>query len=476
MIIPVILSGGSGSRLWPLSRTMYPKQLLPLFGEKTMLQETVRRLRSVSETGPLCCICNEEHRFLVAEQLREVGACESTIVLEPFGRNTAPAAAVASLLHSAGHPEPLILVMPADHVVLDPDAFARAVEEGTAAAADGALVTFGIMPSSPETGYGYIRSAAVSGSGSGPRSVLEFVEKPDRETAERYLASGDYFWNSGIFLFRPSAYLRELEASAPEMLAACRAALQGAARDLDFLRLDRDSFALCPSDSIDYAVMEKTDRAVVVPLDAGWSDVGAWSAIWQVREHDEDGNVTRGDVLVHDVRNSYVHATSRLVAAVGIEDHVIVETADAVLVASKDRVQEVRKIVDELKRQDRDEPMIHRRVYRPWGSYETLDEDLRFKVKRITVRPGASLSLQLHNHRAEHWIVVSGSALVTVEDRQVRLVENQSTYIPVGAKHRLVNSGEEPLELIEVQSGSYLGEDDIVRLEDLYGRSCAPGT
>ncbi|HHE31563.1 MAG TPA: mannose-1-phosphate guanylyltransferase/mannose-6-phosphate isomerase [Chlorobaculum parvum] len=468
MIMPVILSGGAGTRLWPLSRAMYPKQLLPLFGENTMLQDTVLRVESIEGIGPVTCVCNDEHRFLVAEQLRQIGVAEEAIILEPFGRNTAPAAAVAALVLAEKHPGSLMLIMPADHVILNRKAFAEAIESGGQAAEEGNLVTFGIVPNAPETGYGYIRS--VAGSEGAVLPVAEFVEKPSRERAESYLASGDYFWNSGMFLFRPEVYLAELEVNAPKMLAACRAAVEKARRDLDFLRLDSEFFKACPSDSIDYAVMEKTTRAMVVPMDAGWNDVGAWSSLWEVQERDAEGNVTRGDVLVHDVQNSYLHSTSRLVAAVGLENHIVVETCDAVLVASKDRVQDVKAIVERLHSEAREEPLIHRRVYRPWGSYETVDEGERFKVKRITVKPGAALSLQLHHKRAEHWIVVKGTAVVTVDDRQVELVENQSIYIPVEARHRLENRGAEPLELIEVQSGSYLGEDDIVRFDDHYGR------
>ncbi|TNJ38318.1 mannose-1-phosphate guanylyltransferase/mannose-6-phosphate isomerase [Chlorobaculum thiosulfatiphilum] len=467
MIIPVILSGGSGVRLWPLSRAMYPKQLLPLFGQYTMFQDTVQRVSAVAETGPLICVCNDEHRFLVAEQLRQIDA-EGAIILEPFGRNTAPAAAIAALTIAGSHPGALMLLLPADHVILDRQAFAASIESARSAAESGRLVTFGIVPCAPETRYGYIR--AVASSKGEARPVAEFVEKPSLERAESYVASGDYFWNSGMFLFKPEVYLAELEANSPEMLAACRNALEKARRDLDFLRLDPETFAACPSDSIDYAVMEKTSNAVVVPMQAGWNDVGAWSALWGVHERDAEGNVKRGDVLTHGVRNSYIHSTSRLVAAVGLDDHVIVETADAVLVASKDRVQEVKAIVEQLRLQKRQEPMIHRRVYRPWGSYETVDEGEHFKVKRITVKPGAALSLQMHRHRAEHWIVVTGTAAVTLDERQVELAENESIYIPVEARHRLENRGQEPLELIEVQSGEYLGEDDIVRFEDHYGR------
>ena len=467
MIIPVILSGGSGVRLWPLSRAMYPKQLLPLFGEHSMFQDTVLRVSAVAGIGPVICVCNDEHRFLVAEQLRQIDA-EGSVILEPFGRNTAPAAAIAALTIAASHPGALMLLLPADHVILDTRAFAASIQSASEAAESGSLVTFGIVPSVPETGYGYIR--AVAGSTGAARPVAEFVEKPSLERAESYVASGDYFWNSGMFLFKPEVYLAELEANSPEMLVACRKALENARRDLDFLRLDPEAFAACPANSIDYAVMEKTANAVVVPMQAGWNDVGAWSALWSVHERDAEGNVKRGDVLTHEVRNSYIHATHRLVAAVGLEEHVIVETADAVLVASKDRVQEVKTIVEQLRLQEREEPLIHRRVYRPWGSYETVDEGERFKVKRITVKPGAALSLQMHHQRAEHWIVVTGKALVTVGDRQVPLEANESIYIPLQEKHRLENPGDEPLELIEVQSGEYLGEDDIVRFEDHYGR------
>ncbi len=468
MIMPVILSGGSGTRLWPLSRAMYPKQLLPLFGEKTMLQDTVLRVGSIEGVGPVICVCNDEHRFLVAEQLRQIAVAEQAIILEPFGRNTAPAAAIAALVIAATHPGALMLLLPADHVILDRQGFVASIESARSTAESGSLVTFGIVPSAPETRYGYIR--AVAGSTGVTRPVAEFVEKPSLERAEGYVASGDYFWNSGMFLFRPEIYLAELEASSPEMLDACRKSLENARRDLDFLRLDPEAFAACPSNSIDYAVMEKTSNAVVVPMQAGWRDVGAWSALWEAQERDAEGNIKRGDVLTHGVRNSYIHATSRLVAAVGLEEHVIVETADAVLVASKERVQEVKAIVEQLKLQKREEPLIHRRVYRPWGSYETVDEGERFKVKRITVKPGAALSLQMHSRRAEHWIVVTGRALVTVGKKQVPLEANQSIYIPVEELHRLENPGDEPLELIEVQSGGYLGEDDIVRFEDHYGR------
>ncbi|MEI7824351.1 MAG: mannose-1-phosphate guanylyltransferase/mannose-6-phosphate isomerase [Chlorobiaceae bacterium] len=469
MIIPVILSGGSGTRLWPLSRALYPKQLLSLAGEKTMLQETVLRLAAADDIGPVYCICNESHRFLVAEQLHEIDTNIGEIILEPKGRNTAPAAAIAAMLITEKHPGATMLLLPADHVIRDTVAFGLAVSAGVSAAEKGELVTFGIVPASPETGYGYIRVSA-KGHDQGVYPVSEFVEKPDRKTAERYLASGDYFWNSGIFLFNAAAYLLELEAHAPAIVAACREALQKAVSDLDFLRLDSEAFCASPSDSIDYAVMEKTAKAALVPLDAGWNDIGSWSALWDVQEHDNAGNVKRGDVLIHDVKNCYIHATHRLVTAVGLDGHIIVETADAVLVASRDRVQDVKVLVEEMKKNKRDEVETHRRVCRPWGTYETVDFSDRFKVKRITVNPGAALSLQKHHYRAEHWVVVKGTAQVTVGDQKMTLGEDQSTYIPIGEFHRLENTGTTPLELIEVQSGSYLGEDDIVRIEDRYGR------
>jgi len=470
MIIPVILSGGSGTRLWPLSRALYPKQLLSLIGEKTMLQDTVLRLTSTDDTGPIYCVCNESHRFLVAEQLHEIDTHIGEIILEQTGRNTAPAAAVAAMLIAERYPGATMLVLPADHVILDPVAFGKAVAAGKSAAEIGDLVTFGIVPTSPETGYGYIRASVTSEGNIGAYPVLEFVEKPDKTTAELYIALGDYFWNSGIFLFKAEAYLKELETHAPSIIAACREALQKAVEDLDFLRLDVEAFSASPSDSIDYAVMEKTTRAALVPLDAGWNDVGAWSALWDVHARDEAGNVKKGDVLVQDVKNCYIHATSRLVTAVGLDSLIVVETADAVLVASRESVQDVKMLVEDLKRKERDEAEIHRRVYRPWGSYETVDFSERFKVKRITVKPGAALSLQKHKHRAEHWVVVKGEAQVTLDDKVSTLYEDQSTYIPLGTLHRLENIGLTPLELIEVQSGSYLGEDDIIRVEDRYGR------
>ncbi len=469
MLIPVILSGGSGTRLWPLSRELYPKQLLPLVGDETMLQDTARRLTGLTEAGPIV-VCNEHHRFMVAEQLRQIGSTPSAIVLEPVGRNTAPAVAIAALTAlSAAVPgdEPLLLVMPADHLLRDVAAFHRVVLAGQVAAAAGKLVTFGVVPTKPETGYGYIRR----GSGAGPvYPIAEFVEKPDAKRAAKYVAAGDYLWNSGMFLFSARRYLGELGRLAPEMLASCEAALKGAKHDLDFTRLDAAAFGRCPSDSIDYAVMEKTKDAVVVPLDAGWSDVGSWSALHESLPPDAAGNVTRGDVITEDSSGCYLYSSQRLVATVGLKDHVVVETKDAVMVAPKDRVQDVKNLVARLKKLGRSEPALHREVFRPWGSYDSVDGGTRFQVKRLSVKPGATLSLQMHHHRAEHWIVVSGTARITCDEKVFLLSENESTYIPIGAKHRIENPGKVELHIIEVQSGSYLGEDDIVRFADNYGR------
>jgi len=468
VLVPVILSGGAGTRLWPLSRELYPKQLLRLVAERTMLQETVARTEGLPGLARPIVVCNENHRFMVAEQLRELGTAPQAIVLEPQGRNTAPAAAIAALLVSGGaDADPVLLVLPADHVITDVPAFQAVVAVGRVAAESGSLVTFGVVPDRAETGYGYIRR----GAGPGPAfSVAKFVEKPDSATARGYVESGEYYWNSGMFMFRASAYLAELGRYAPAMLAACRAALAAAGRDLDFLRLPAQEFASCPSDSIDYAVMERTDRAVVVPLAAGWSDVGSWAALADALPRDAEGNVTAGDVLTEDSSGCYLHSTSRLVAAVGLRDHVVVETKDAVLVAPRDRVQDVKELVAELKARGRYETSLHREVYRPWGSYDSIDSGDRFQVKRLIVNPGATLSLQLHHHRAEHWVVVTGTAKVTRGDEVFTLSENESTYIPIGARHRIENPGKIPLHIIEVQSGTYLGEDDIVRFEDRYGR------
>jgi mannose-1-phosphate guanylyltransferase/mannose-6-phosphate isomerase len=464
-IVPVILSGGSGTRLWPVSREAYPKQFLPLVGEDTMLQATWKRVAQVAGAAPIV-VANQEHRFMAAEQLRECNVTPQALILEPIGRNTAPAIAIAALQAMANGDDALLLVLPSDHVVRDEKAFHEAVKQAAAAAQTGKLVTFGIVPTAPETGYGYIKAAA----GQGVRAVERFVEKPNLETAEQYVRSGEYFWNSGMFLFKASRYLAELEALQPAILAASRAALDKASRDSDFIRLDADAFAASPNDSIDYAVMEKTADAAVVPLDAGWNDVGSWSALWEVSDKDASGNACHGDVIAVDCRNSYAYG-SRLIAMVGLDDVVVVETDDAVFVGHKDRVQDVKEIVARIKRDGRSEAAAHRKVYRPWGAYDSIDNGARFQVKRITVKPGATLSLQMHHHRAEHWIVVSGTAEVTRGEEVILLTENQSTYIPLGVTHRLKNPGKLPLELIEVQSGSYLGEDDIVRFEDSYGRA-----
>jgi mannose-1-phosphate guanylyltransferase/mannose-6-phosphate isomerase len=470
MLVPVILSGGSGTRLWPLSRELYPKQLLPLVGERSMLQDTVVRTEGLHDVAAPIIVCNEHHRFMVGEQLRELESTPQAIVLEPQGRNTAPAAAIAALLATGGNADvdPVLLILPADHVISDVAAFQAAVAAGRAAAEAGSLVTFGVVPDRVETGYGYIRRGSAVGAAF---KVERFVEKPDAATARVYLDSGEYYWNSGMFMFRASAYLAELGRQAPAMLAACRAAVAGARRDLDFLRLPEQEFVACPSDSIDYAVMEKTSLAVVVPLSAGWSDVGSWSALADALPRDSAGNVTVGDVLIEDSSGCYLHSTSRLVAAVGLRDHVVVETKDAVLVAPRDRVQDVKELVAELKARGRYETSLHREVYRPWGSYDSIDSGDRFQVKRLIVKPGATLSLQLHHHRAEHWVVVTGTARVTRGDEEFTLSENESTYIPIGVRHRIENPGRIPLHIIEVQSGSYLGEDDIVRFEDKYGRA-----
>lgn len=467
-IVPVILSGGSGTRLWPLSRETHPKQFLPLLGEQSLLQATAERVRELPDADPPLLICNQEHRFMAAQQFRELGIAPLATILEPIGRNTAPAVAVAALHARNQGDDPLLLVLPADHLIEDVVGFRRAVTTVVPLAQDGYLITFGITPDRPETGYGYIQAGTPLSDGA--HAVARFVEKPDRATAEGYLADGDHYWNSGMFLLRASRYLEELERLRPEMLHACRAALESARHDLDFLRLDPDAFAACPADSIDYAVMEKTTAAAMLPLDIGWNDVGAWSALWDVDTRDASGNVTRGDVLCHDTRNSYVHAQHRLVATVGVDDLVVVETSDAVLVARRDKVQEVKAIVERLHRDERSEGRAHRKIYRPWGAYDSIDAEARFQVKRITVNPGARLSLQMHHHRAEHWVVVRGTARVTRNDEVFLLQENESTYIPLGARHRLENPGKIPLELIEVQSGSYLGEDDIVRYDDAYGR------
>lgn len=464
-ILPVILSGGSGTRLWPLSREAYPKQFLPLVGEDTMLQATWKRVAPVAGAAPIV-VANQEHRFMAAEQLRECGVVPAALILEPIGRNTAPAIAIAALQACSICDDALLLVLPSDHVVRDAAAFHAAVREAAVAANAGKLVTFGIVPTGPETGYGYIKS----GSGVGVRAVERFVEKPNLATAQEYVASGEYFWNSGMFLFKASRYLEELKTLQPAMSIACEQALAKATRDADFIRLDADAFVATPSDSIDYAVMEKTSDAVMIPLDAGWSDVGSWSALWEVSDKDASGNAHHGDVIEIDCRDTYAYGT-RLIAMVGLQDVVVVETDDAIMVGHRTRVQDVKEVVSRIKREGRSEAAAHRKVYRPWGAYDSIDNGERFQVKRITVKPGAALSLQMHHHRAEHWIVVSGTAEVTRGDEVILLTENQSTYIPLGVTHRLRNPGKLALELIEVQSGGYLGEDDIVRFEDTYGRT-----
>jgi mannose-1-phosphate guanylyltransferase/mannose-6-phosphate isomerase len=467
MLKPVILSGGAGTRLWPLSRELHPKQLLSLADDsRTMLQDTVSRMDGLPDLGNAIVVCNESHRFMVAEQLRQVGGTLPDIVLEPTGRNTAPAIALAAWVARRSG-DPLLLVLPADHVIRDVAAFQAAVRVAIPAAQAGKLVTFGVVARQPETGYGYIRRAA----GEGPVYQIDrFVEKPDLQTARGFVGAGNYYWNSGMFLFRASRYLEELERHAPDIAEVCRAAVDQAKQDLDFVRIDPVSFGACRSDSIDYAVMEKTSEAVVVPLDAGWSDVGSWSSLHEAVDKDRHGNVLRGDVIVEDAEGCFLYAQSRLVAAVGLRDHVVVETKDAVLVAPKDRVQDVKKIAARLKASGRQEHSLHREVFRPWGSYDSVESGERYQVKRLTVKPGASMSLQMHHHRAEHWIVVSGTARITRNDEVFLLEENQSTYIPIGARHRIENPGKIMLHIIEVQSGGYLGEDDIVRFEDRYGR------
>lgn len=477
-MLPIILSGGSGTRLWPLSRGLFPKQFLPLANEQSMLQNTVQRLDGLADCRAPLIICNEEHRFIVAEQLRQSAVNPTAIVLEPLGRNTAPAIAISALTAMQHGDDPLLLVLAADHVITDVQAFHTAVSAARQAAETGALVTFGIVPSHAETGYGYIEQGSRSdwrmGNDLPPgvHPVARFVEKPNLPTAQSYIESGRYLWNSGMFLFRASTLIAELEQLVPQILSACRSTLAASKADLDFLRLDSVAFASCPEDSIDYAVMEKTDKAVVVPLDAGWSDVGSWNALWEICEKNIEGNVIKGDVLAIDSKDSYLHSTNgRLIAAVGISDLVVVDTEDAVMVAHKGQVQQVKKIVDQLKASGRKEAVQHRVVYRPWGCYDSIDNGARYQVKRITVKPGAKLSVQMHHHRAEHWVVVSGTAKVLNGDKEVLLTENQSVYIPVGVVHALENPGKIPLELIEVQSGAYLGEDDIVRFEDKYGRA-----
>lgn len=480
-IFPIIMAGGSGSRLWPLSRQLNPKQFLVLADDSlSMLQATIQHLQGLDVSQP-CLICNEEHRFLAAEQLRQMGMEQSTILLEPVGRNTAPAIALSALQAintcTEETDDPILLVLAADHLIQNVNAFHASIQTALPLAEAGKLVTFGIVPTHAETGYGYIEQGVALEAGG--FAVNRFVEKPDAAAAVEYLSSGKYLWNSGMFMFRAKCYLQELERFRPDILSACRAAFEKVDQDMHFTRVDAEAFAACPDDSIDYAVMEPlcnmsegaASAAVVVPLDAGWSDIGSWSALWDIGEKDELGNVFKGDVLAEGTHDSYVYAESRLVAAIGVEDLVIVETKDAVLVAHRSKVQDVKRIVERLKQDDRHEHLNHRDVYRPWGMYDSIDNGYRYQVKRITVKPGAKLSVQMHHHRAEHWVVVSGTAKVTSGDKIYLVTENQSTYIPIGQVHSLENPGVIPLELIEVQSGSYLGEDDIVRFEDKYGRT-----
>ena len=476
MLRPVILSGGSGTRLWPLSREQYPKQLLPLIDHQSLLQGTVSRVDGIGlDLAPPMVVCNEEYRFVIAEQLRLMGK-DGVLLLEPAGRNTAPALTLAALEASREEDDPVLLVMPSDHVILDTAAFQQAVRQGAVLAEADKVVTFGITPDCPETGYGYIRMGDPL-DGSGACRIAQFVEKPDRETAQQYLDEGSYLWNSGLFMLRASMWLTAMEQCRPDILAACRNAWQNRQEDGSFVRIDASTFAQCPSDSIDYAVMERIaagqenlPQGAMIPLSAGWSDVGSWDSLWHALPKDTQGNATRGDTLLSNCSDTLVVSGGRLVACVGVSDLVVVETPDAVLVAHKDQTQDVKNIVDALKQQQRPERLLHRKVYRPWGWYDSVDNGERFQVKRLVIKPGAALSLQLHHHRAEHWVVVKGTAKVTRGETCYLVTENESTFIPVGTKHRLENVGKLPLEIIEVQSGPYLGEDDIVRFDDQYGR------
>jgi len=473
MIVPIILAGGAGTRLWPLSRELHPKQVLALAGKHTMIQETLARLDGMEDVAAPIVICNESHRFMIAEQMRERGIVPGAIILEPMGKNTAPAVAVAALHTARQDTDPTLLILPADHHIGQPERFRQVVAAGQVLAAKGRLVTFGIVPTAPETGYGYIKQGpaldALSSQTKG-YAIEAFVEKPDRATAEKYLASGAYLWNSGMFLFNAAVLLKEMRRLVPAMVAACENALAAGREDLDFFRLDRDAFAVCPADSIDYAVMEKTALGAMLPLDAGWNDLGSWEALWDAGEKDANDNVTRGDTLLHDVTRSVVHAGHRLVAAVGVDRHIVVETADAVFVCPRERAQDVKHLVAQLRLQQRSESERHRMVYRPWGTVDSLVASERFEVKRLVVRPEARISKQQHNHRAEHWIVVRGTAMVQRGAEEFILREDESTYIPIGTPHRLANPGKIPLEIIEVRTGSYLEEDDIARFEDDYGR------
>ncbi|MEH6503178.1 MAG: mannose-1-phosphate guanylyltransferase/mannose-6-phosphate isomerase [Cycloclasticus sp.] len=464
-IIPVVLSGGSGSRLWPLSRKSRPKQFLAISSDKTMFQDTLLRLDAPNISSQPMVICSDDHRFMVAEQLRELDITAESIILEPTGRNTAPALTIASL---ASDPEAILLILPSDHVIADKEAFHQAISIAQPLAESGQIVTFGIVPTHVETGFGYIEAGDSSNNDWLP--VARFVEKPNAETAQTYLDSDHFFWNSGMFMFKASRLLSEMKSFRPDIVDACSDAFNKAIKDMDFTRLDSTTFGLCPSDSIDYAVMEKTDKAIVVPLDAGWSDLGSWASLWEAGVKDSNNNIIKGDVLQKSSTNCYIHSEHRLVTTLGLDKVIVVETADAVMVAHPDHVQDVKALVDQLKDENRSESESHRQIYRPWGKYDSVDAGERYQVKRITVNPGAKLSVQMHHHRAEHWIVVSGTAKVTIDGKEQLLAENQSTYVPIGSIHSLENPGKVPVEMIEVQSGSYLGEDDITRYEDLYGR------
>ncbi|EKU4728828.1 mannose-1-phosphate guanyltransferase [Citrobacter freundii] len=472
-LFPVVMAGGSGSRLWPLSRVLYPKQFLCLKGDLTMLQTTICRLNGVECESPVV-ICNEQHRFIVAEQLRQLHKLTENIILEPAGRNTAPAIALAALAAKRQSPEedPLLLVLAADHMIADEEAFREAVRNAMPYASAGKLVTFGIVPDQPETGYGYIRRGVVSPTNTDAVAfeVAQFVEKPNLETAQAYVANGDYYWNSGMFLFRAGRYLEELEKYRPDILEACVNAMSTVDPDLDFIRVDEQAFLACPEESVDYAVMERTADAVVMPMNAGWSDVGSWSSLWEISAHTAEGNVHHGDVISHKTENSYVYAESGLVTTVGVKDLVVVQTKDAVLIADRNAVQDVKKVVEQIKADGRHEHHIHREVYRPWGKYDSIDAGDRYQVKRITVKPGERLSVQMHHHCAEHWVVVAGTAKVTIDESTKFVCENESVYIPIGSIHCLENPGKIPLEVIEVRSGSYFEGDDIVRISDKYGR------
>lgn len=467
-ILPVVIAGGTGSRLWPLSRELYPKQFLALDQDRSMLQVTLKRLEGLSAQKPLV-ICNEAHRFLVADQLQQMGLLDGNVMLEPAGRNTAPAVALAAIQATASGKDPLMLILAADHAIRDTGAFQAAIQKAIVAATQGSMVTFGIVPNAPETGYGYIHMGAELAQGI--HKVNAFVEKPSSDIAAQYVNSQQYLWNSGMFLFKASKFLSELATYRPDIHAACMEAMQAPHRDMDFVRVNKEAFLRCPSDSIDYAVMEKTADAVVVPMDAGWNDIGAFGALWDVLPHDDHGNVHRGDVVAIDSNNNLILAEDALVATVGVQDMVIVQTKDALLIAPRDRAQDVKHVVNRLKAENRPEYQLHKQVYRPWGKYQSVDDGDRYQVKRITVKPGGKLSVQMHHHRAEHWIVVTGTAQVTLNGNARLLTENESIYLPLGATHCLENPGKIPLELIEVQVGSYLGEDDIVRFEDQYGRS-----